>query len=68
MSFPDFSGTFGKLQLLKVPKNYSKLPPRTLYDNLRRLGVINCPERFNGVDVERLSNFFFDEIVIYSRK
>jgi hypothetical protein len=35
------------------------LPPRKLYDNLRRLGVINGPERFSGdVDVERLSNFF----------
>jgi hypothetical protein len=35
------------------------LPPRKLYDNLRRLGVINGPERFGGdVDVERLSSFF----------
>jgi hypothetical protein len=34
-------------------------PPRRLYDNLRRLGVINGPERFSGdVDVERLSSFF----------
>jgi hypothetical protein len=31
------------------------LPPKKLYDNLRRPGVI---ERFNGdVDVERLSNY-----------
>jgi hypothetical protein len=38
----------------------SGLPPKKLYDNLRRLGVINGPERFNGdVDVERLSSFFF---------
>jgi hypothetical protein len=36
----------------------SDLSPRKLYDNLRRLGVINGPERFNGdVDVERLSSF-----------
>jgi hypothetical protein len=35
------------------------LPPRKLYDNLRRLGVINGPERFSGdVDVKRLSSFF----------
>jgi hypothetical protein len=35
------------------------LPSKKLYDNLRRLGVINGPERFDGdVDVERLSNFF----------
>jgi hypothetical protein len=35
------------------------LPPKKLHDNLRRLGVINGPERFNGgVDVERLSSFF----------
>jgi hypothetical protein len=33
------------------------LPPKKLYDNLRRLSVINVPERFN-VDVEWLSNFF----------
>jgi hypothetical protein len=37
------------------------LSPRKLYDNnLRRLGVINGPERFNGdVDVERPSSFFW---------
>jgi hypothetical protein len=36
------------------------LPPRKLYDNLRRLCVINGPERFNGdveVERERLSSF-----------
>jgi hypothetical protein len=32
---------------------------KKLYDNLRRLGVINGPERFNrDVYVERLSSFF----------
>jgi hypothetical protein len=35
------------------------LPPKKLYDNLRRLGVINGPEKFNGDDhVERFSSFF----------
>jgi hypothetical protein len=35
------------------------LPPNKLYENLRRLGVINDPEKFNGdFDVERLSSFF----------
>jgi hypothetical protein len=24
------------------------LPPKKLYDNLRKLGVINGPKRFNG--------------------
>jgi hypothetical protein len=57
-----------------VEKKYSQfvsinldpgLSPRKLYDNLRRLGVINEPERIGGdVDVERLSSFFFDETVI----
>jgi hypothetical protein len=38
------------------------LPPRKLYDNLLRLGVINGPERFSGdIDVERLSSFFLRE-------
>jgi hypothetical protein len=33
------------------------LPPRKLYENLRRLGV-NSPERFNDdIDVELLSSF-----------
>jgi hypothetical protein len=41
------------------------LPPKKLYDNLRRLGVINGPERSNGdVDVDRLSSFFFLKTVI----
>jgi hypothetical protein len=35
------------------------LPPKKLYDNLRRLGFNNGLERFIGdVDVERLSSFF----------
>jgi hypothetical protein len=38
----------------------SGIPPRKLYDNLRRLGVINASERFSDdVDVKRLSSFFF---------
>jgi hypothetical protein len=42
------------------------LPPRKLYDNLRRLGVINGPERFGGdVDVERLSSFFDKTVIEY---
>jgi hypothetical protein len=42
------------------------LPPRKLYDNLRRLGVINGPERFGGdVDVERLSSFFDETVIEY---
>jgi hypothetical protein len=41
------------------------LPPKKLYDNLRRLGVINGPERLSGdVDVELLSNIFFFETII----
>jgi hypothetical protein len=41
------------------------LPPRKLYDNLLRLGVINGPERFNGnVDVEWLSNFFLTRLAL----
>jgi hypothetical protein len=35
------------------------LPPKKLYDNLRRLGFINGLDRFIGdVDVEWLSSFF----------
>jgi hypothetical protein len=42
------------------------LPSRKLYNNLRRLGVINGPERFNGdVDVERLSSCFLTWPVYY---
>jgi hypothetical protein len=38
------------------------LPPRKLYDNLRRLGVINGSERFNG-DVDAVV-YFFDKAFI----
>jgi hypothetical protein len=35
------------------------LSPRKLYENLRRLGVINSPKKFNGdVDGKRLSSFY----------
>jgi hypothetical protein len=46
-----------------VPGNLDPgLPPRKLYDNLRRLGVINGLDRFNDdIDVERRSNFFVIE-------
>jgi hypothetical protein len=38
---------------------------KKLYDNLRRLGVINGHERFTGdVDVEGFSSFIFDETAI----
>jgi hypothetical protein len=40
----------------------SGIPPRKLYDNLRRLGVINASERFSDdVDVKRLSSFFLPD-------
>jgi hypothetical protein len=57
-----------------VEKKYSEfvlvsldpgLPSNKLYDNLRRLGVINEFEKFNGdVNGERLSNFFDETVII----
>jgi hypothetical protein len=39
------------------------LPQGKLYHNLRGLGVFNAPERLQvEMDVERLNNYFFDEI------